>query len=136
MAGSVISRDDALAFAMSKESTSVEKIPAAAPAKTTMISGVGNAADHYTVSDREITSTFNASVGMNGYRPAVAASYSRFDTDAKGNSLSLAAGAKARWAKVLRPVLLPLNAGPIRWMMAAVSMSAQARGWSFQPSMV
>jgi len=95
MTGSVISRDDALSFAMSKESSSVEKIPAAAPANARMVSGIGNAADHYTVSDREVKSTFNASVGLDGYRPAVAASYSRFDMDAKGNSLSLAAGAKA-----------------------------------------
>lgn len=95
MAGSVISRDDTLFMAMSKESTSIEKIPATPTAQTKSVSGVGNAADHYTVSDREITSTFNASVGLDGYRPAAAASYSRFDTDEKGNSLSLAAGAKA-----------------------------------------
>lgn len=95
MAGSVISRDDTLSMAVSKESASVEKIPATPTAQTKTLSGVGNAADHYTVTDREITSTFNASAGLDGYRPAVAASYSRFDVDEKGNSLSLAAGAKA-----------------------------------------
>lgn len=95
MVGSVISRDDTLLMAMSKESSSVEKIPATpASSQTNMVAGVGNAANHYTVSEREITSTFNASVGLDGYRPAAAASYSRFDVDAKGNSLSLAAGAK------------------------------------------
>jgi hypothetical protein len=95
MANAVISRDDALVFGVSKESSSVEKIPAAPLPRTNTLSGVGNAADHYAVSDREIKSTFNASAGLNGYRPAVAASYSRFDTDGQGNSLSLAAGAKA-----------------------------------------